>query len=96
MSEVVQAAPFIVITGFPGDDNCQFFVCSEKTVFLESKTIMDAVVDLISFYFIYDITYPKHVDSILLFFQHHVFGLIDGQSVPTPLIKLMGNLRNLK
>lgn len=93
MSEIVQAAPFIVITGISGDDNSQIFICSEKIVFLESKTIMDAVIDLISFYFVYDIAYPKYVDSILMFFQHYVFRLIDKQPVPAPLIKLIGNLK---
>ena len=93
MSQIVQAAPFIVITGISGDENSQIFICSEKTVFHESKTILDAVIDLICFYFVYDIAYPKYVDSILVFFQHYVFRLTDKQPVPAPLMKLIGNLK---
>ena len=69
------------------------FFCAEKNVFLESKTIMDAVIDLISFYFVYDITYPRYVNSILMFFQHYVFQLTDKQPVSAPLTKLIGNLK---
>ena len=93
MSQIVQAAPFIVITGICGDENSQIFICAEKNVFLESKTIMQAVIDLIAFYFVYDITYPKYVNSILMFFQHYVFRLTDKQPVPATLMKLTGNLK---
>jgi len=86
-------SPFIVTTGIPGDENSQIFICGEKNIFLESKMIMDAVIDLISFYFVYDIVYPKYLDSILIFFQHYVFKLTDKQPVPVPLIKLIGNLK---
>ena len=95
MSQLVQAAPFMVITGICGDENSQIFICAEKNVFLESKTIMDAVIDLISFYFVYDITYPRYVNSILMFFQHYVFQLTDKQPVSAPLTKLIGNLKNI-
>ena len=95
MSQIVQAAPFIVITGICGDENYQIFICAEKNVFLESKTIMQAVIDVIAFYFVYDITYPKHVNSILMFFQHYVFQLTDKQPVPATLMKLTGNFKKL-
>ena len=93
MSQIVQAALFIVITGISGDENSQIFICIEKTVFQESKTILDAVIDLICFYFVYDITYPKYVDYVLVFFQHYVFRLTDKQPVPASLMKLIGNLK---
>ena len=93
LSQIEQAAPFIVITGIPGDENAQFFICGEKEVLMESKTLRDAIIDLICHYFIYDISYPKYLDSILLFFQHHVFKLTDKQPVPALLSKLIGNLK---
>lgn len=37
--EIQQAAPYIMMTGITGEENCQYFaiVCGEKDVFLESK-----------------------------------------------------------
>ena len=93
MSQIEQAAPFIVITGIPSDETTQFFICAEKEVVMESKTLRDAVIDLISYYFIFDISYPKFVDSVHLFFQHYVFKLTDKQPVPPILSKLIGNLK---
>lgn len=93
VNEIQQASPFIMITGVPGDENCQFFICGEKDVFLESKTLKDAIIDLISFYFVFDLAYPKYLNAILLFFQHYVFRLTDNQVVPMQVIKLVGNLK---
>ena len=93
VNEIPQASPFIVIIGVPGDENCQFFICGEKDIFLESKTLKDAIIDLISFYFVFDVAYPKYVNAILLFFQHYVFQLTDTQVVPMQVTKLVGNLK---
>ena len=60
---------------------------------MESKNLRDAVINLISYYFIVDISYPKFVESVLLFFQHFVFKLPDKQPVPPILAKLIGNLK---
>lgn len=39
VSVIEQSAPFILITGVPaGDENCQFFVCCEQAVYLESDS----------------------------------------------------------
>ena len=93
VSQIEQAAPFIVMTGIPGDETTQFFICAEKEVVMESKTLRDAIIDLISYYFIFDISYPKFVNSVHLFFQHYVFKLTDKQPVPPILSKLIGNLK---
>ena len=93
MNEIQQAFPFIVITGVPGEENCQFFICGEKDVLLESKSLKDAIVDLISFYFVFDVVYPKYLNAILLFCQHYVFQLRDNQPIPTQVTKLVTNLK---
>jgi len=93
VNEIQQTSPFITIIGVPGDENCQFFICGEKDVLLESKTLKDAIIDLISFYFTFDVVYPKYLNAILLFFQHYVFQLTDNQVVPMQVTKLVGNLK---
>ena len=47
-----------------------------------------AIIDLIAAYYVFDITYPKGVDGILLFFPHFVFGIRDKQLHPTFLHRL--------
>ena len=95
VGKIHQAAPFISITGIAGDDNCQVFLCGEGNIFFESASLKEAMIDLLSFYFVFDICYPKWVNSILLFFQHYVFKVSDSQPVPTIVTKLVGNLNKL-
>ena len=54
VSNVDQAAPFLVITGIPGEENCQVFICAEGSVLLESKSIRDSMIDLIATYYAFD------------------------------------------
>ena len=95
MAEIDQSAPFLVFTWRAGDETAQFYVCCEQGVLLEAKTVKDAIIDLIAAYYVFDITYPKGVDGILLFFQHFVFGLRDKQVVPLPALKLISNLNKV-
>ena len=81
--------------GMPGDDNAQFFVCCEQSVLVESKTVKDSIVDLIGTYFVFDITYPKPLSAILLFFQHFVFNLKDSQTLPMATSKMVSNLSKI-
>ena len=39
MFEVTQSEAFLLVTGIPGADNCQVFVCWEKEILMESKSI---------------------------------------------------------
>ena len=59
LSEVTQSEPFLLVIGEPGSDSCQVFVCCEGQIYIESKSVKDALLDLISTYFVFDIMYPK-------------------------------------
>ena len=84
MSEIEQSAPFVLFTGMSGEENVQFHVCCEKLIFLESKSVKDAMIDLIAAYVVFDITYPKSISAFLLFFDHNiVFDLKDKQILPS-------------
>ena len=96
MLEVTQSEPFLLVTGIPGADNCQVFVCCEKEIFLESKSIKDSLLDLIATYFVFDICYPKVLNAILIFFQHFVINLPDQQPVPSTVTKLVRNLQKVE
>lgn len=94
-SEIQQAAPYLLITGLLEAENCQFFVYSEQDILLESKSVKDAIIDLIATYYVFDIAYPKPLNAVLLFFQHHVFQIKDDQPIPGATAKLVDNLQKL-
>lgn len=82
-------------TGIAGEEQFQIFVCAEQSVILESRSVKDVLIDLIAAYFIFDVSYPKYLDSVLIFIQHFVFDLKDQQSLPNAAVKLVGNLEKL-
>ena len=87
ISKVQQSAPYLVITGIPGDVNCQVFIGCEQEIFLNVT-----VLKILSLTYI---TYPKYLRSIFLFFQHFVLNLKDKQAVPMTTVNLIGNLQKL-
>ena len=96
ISEVTQSEPFLLITGEAGTENCQIFICCEGQLYTESKSIKDALLDLLSTYFVFDIVYPKNLRNVLLFIQHFVFDLPDEQPVSSSLSTFITNLRKLE
>jgi len=69
------------------------YLCAK--VFLESQSVVEAIVDLISTYFVFDIIYPKSIYRIMVFIQHFVFDLKDEQSVPLAVSTLVTNINKL-
>jgi len=80
ISKVEQSEPFIVATSKLDSAISQIFICCEGKMFLESKSMGDAIVDLMSVYYVFDISYPKPLRAMMIFLQHHVFSLEDQHS----------------
>ena len=80
----------------PGMENCQIFICCEGQLYLESKSIKDALLDLISTYFVFDIVYPKNLRNVFLFIQYFVFNLPDEQPVSSSLTMFVTNLQKIE
>ena len=95
VAELDQSEPFIVVTGKPGTPTTQFYICCESFILMESKSLRDAVVDVMSAYFVFDISYPKSINGALIFLQHHVFCLPDEQAVPSAVKTLVTNLQKV-
>ena len=95
VAEVEQTAPFLLITGKAGSENSQIFICCENDILNESKTIRDAILELLATYFVFDIVYPKGISGIMIFLQHYVLGLQDQQVVSSTTSKLISNLNKL-
>ena len=54
----MQSAPFIALTGVYDDSTIQYFICAEEAIYLEAKTLTDAITDLVATYFVFNIVYP--------------------------------------
>jgi hypothetical protein len=50
--------------------------------------MVGAMQDLMSAYFAFNIAYPRQLYPILLFLQHHVFGIKDNQTIPN-IVKIV-------
>lgn len=92
VQQINQSEPYVLVTGKPGSENTQFFIVCEQAILLESKSVCDALVDVIATYYVFDMAYPKAVSGVLLFFQHFVFNLMDKQKSPPCLSKLIQNI----
>ena len=92
ISEIAQSAPYIVQTGRAGSENVQFFIACERQVVCESKSLLDAVIDLIACYYV---SYPKGVQGILVFFEHCVFCMKFSQPLPLCTQKLVTSLKKV-
>lgn len=92
IDQIPQSEPYIVVTGKPGMDRTQYFVCVEKALLTESKSIRDALLDVICVYYVFDISYPQSVAGLFLFLQQNVFKIKDSQKAPPCLSKLLRNI----
>ena len=83
------------MTGIPGETTFQVFVCAEQAVLIESKTVQDSLIDMLTAYFVFDIFYQKCLNAIFIFIQYNVFKLKDEQAVPSATQLLIRNLQKL-
>ena len=95
VEKISQSAPYIFVLGKPGTESVQYFICGEKEVMFEAKTMLDSILDLIGAYYIFDVVYPKSLSGIFLFFQQQVFGIKDEQVTPPCLAKVLKNISTL-
>ena len=92
----MQSVPFIVDIGHHDDSTIQYFICVEQMIYLEVKTLTDAITDMVATSFVFNISYTKSTSPIIIFFQHFVFGLTDMQSVPPATVRLVGSLQKIE
>lgn len=88
VSQIMQAAPYIIQMGIAGTEKAQFFVACEKEVLLESKNLQDVIIYFYAAYYTFDISYPKGALGLFLFFQHYIFNMKDAQSLPACAFRL--------
>lgn len=90
------AAPFIIVTGTPGTEEAQYHIMCERSVQLELKSFLDALIDILALYYTFDICCSKPIDAIMLFLEIFVFRTVKPH-VPQPAAtaRLINNLHKL-
>ena len=61
----------------------------EKACLVSTKSVVDAVADLICAYFVFDLVYPKSIYPMLIFLQHKMIGIKDVEKLPTSVMTLI-------
>lgn len=72
IDEVAQKEPYILITGKAGDKGAQYFICAEKKLTVESRSLRDAFLDLICTYYVFNISYPKSIAGNTFMLHPHL------------------------
>ena len=67
----------------------------EEEATCELSTFESVLIHLVGSYFLYDIAYPKPVQSLLLMIQHYVFGLEDSQQDTPAVIEIVTSLKKM-
>ena len=52
------------------------------------ENLKNALVNIMCYYYVLDLSYPKVMYAILIFLQHFVLGVTDSGYIPTSVIKL--------
>ena len=89
------SSPSILVTGNAGEERAQYFICCEKRILLESRGMKEAVINLMSVFYVFDLAYPKELAAILIFIQNYILGFKDSRKLPLSVQKLICNLNRL-
>ena len=82
--------PFVMIC--ETNESCEYIVYVEKECLISTKSVADAVADLICAYFVFDLVYPRNIYPLLVFFQHTMMGIKDVEKLPTSVMTLLTSL----
>ena len=88
------SAPFLVVCRTA--DEVSYHVLVEEESTCEVSTFNNALIHLIGSYFVYDISYPKPLYSLLVMIQHYIFGLEDSQKDSPSVVEVVTSLKNME
>ncbi len=76
-------------------EETSYHVVAEQEPLCEVSNFCSAIIHLIGCYYIYDIAYPKPLNSLLLMIQHHIFGIKDSQRDSVAVIQTVTSLKHM-
>ena len=59
------------------------------------ENVPNALMDILCYYYIFNMAYPKGMQALYLFLQHFVLGLKDSSKLPNSVLTLCTNLQSL-
>lgn len=72
-----------------------YHVVIEQEPMCQLSNFKGALIHLMGAYFVYDIAYPKVLNSLLLMLQHHILGLADSQRDTPAVIEIVTSLQSM-
>ena len=67
IGKISQKAPYVIAVGEYYGDNAQYFIVCEQAQLVESKSLLDSLIDLIATFYVFNIAYPSQLAGIFLF-----------------------------
>ncbi len=85
--------PYVVTLQGNQQDQCNIFC--EHIWFVSTYSFTSCIFCLLALYYTFDIAYPSSLYSVFIFLQHFVFGLVDKQTIPNVVTRIVSVLRRL-
>ena len=65
----------------------------ESSFMYTCENLSDALIDIMCYYYVLNMQYPRSMHTLCLFLQHFVLGLKDNARLPTSILTLSSNLQ---
>ena len=86
--------PYVIM--LQGNELEQYVIVCEHIEFVNTTSVTSCIFCLLALYYIFDIAYPPPLYSVFIFLQHFVFGLLDKQTVPDVVTRIVSVLQRLE
>lgn len=78
-----------------GPEIMQFILVVERIPVCKTESFLEALWNMVSLYFVFDIVYPKSLNALLIFVQHFVLSIVDKQAVPNAATRVYSALNSI-
>lgn len=81
------------ILAAPTCDSKLYHLIVDGEFMFSTDALPGALLDILCYHYVLDISYPKSMYALLIFIQHFIFGITDSGNVPTSVINLCSKLQ---
>ena len=92
VNQINQSEAYVLATPTCTADSKLYHLIVDHVFMFSTENLRDALIDIICYYYVLDISYPKVMYALLIFIQHFVFGITDTGIVPPSVINLCSRL----
>lgn len=86
--------PYVIT--LQGNEQDQYIIICEHIGFVSTSSFTSCIFCLLGLYYIFNIAYPTTLYSVFIFLQHFVFGLVDKQTIPDVVTRVVSVLQRLE